>query len=98
MGGMFRVHQFDKIEMLIFTHPDNSWDEYEVLLETLEEIMKGLGFHYRIMDMCTGDIGAPNARKYDLEAWLPGQQSYRELASCSHESIRMERIRPLYIL
>lgn len=86
MGGMFRVHQFDKIEMLIFAHPDNSWDEYEVLLETLEEIMKGLGFHYRIMDMCTGDIGAPNARKYDLEAWLPGQQNYRELASCSHDS------------
>lgn len=86
MGGMFRVHQFDKIEMLIFAHPDNSWDEYEVLLETLEEVMKGLGFHYRIMDMCTGDIGTPNARKYDLEAWLPGQQNYRELASCSHDS------------
>jgi len=86
MGGMFRVHQFDKIEMLVFAHPDNSWDEYEVLLETLEEIMIGLGLHYRIMDMCTGDIGTPNARKYDLEAWLPGQQNYRELASCSHDS------------
>jgi len=86
LGGMFRVHQFDKIEMLVFTHPDKSWEEYETLLETLEEIMIELGFHYRIMDMCTGDIGTPNARKYDLEVWLPGQQKYRELASCSHDS------------
>jgi len=86
MGGMFRVHQFDKVEMFIFAHPDNSWEEYERLESILEEIMKGLGFHYRIMDMCTGDIGTPNAKKLDLEAWLPGQQSYRELASCSHDT------------
>lgn len=86
MGGMFRVHQFDKVEMFIFAHPDKSWEEYERLEDILEEIMKNLGFHYRIMNMCTGDIGAPNAKKYDLEAWLPGQQSYRELASCSHDT------------
>ncbi|MCG9479086.1 MAG: serine--tRNA ligase [Actinomycetia bacterium] len=86
MGGMFRVHQFDKVEMFIFSDPDQSWAEYEKLRDTLEEIMGGLGFHYRIMNMCTGDIGNPNAKKYDLEAWLPGQQNYRELASCSHDT------------
>ncbi len=86
MGGMFRVHQFDKMEMFVFTHPDNSWEEYERLRDTLEELIKGLGIHYRIMNMCTGDIGTPNAKKYDLEAWLPGQGKYRELASCSHDT------------
>lgn len=86
LGGMFRVHQFDKIEMLIFSHPEKSWDEYEMLRKTLEEIVQGLGIHYRIMNMCTGDIGTPNAKKYDLEAWLPGQNQYRELASCSHDT------------
>jgi len=86
LGGLFRVHQFDKIEMFIFAHPEHSWEEYEKLRETLEEIMQGLGFHYRIVNMCTGDIGTPNAKKYDLEAWLPGQKKYRELASCSHDT------------
>jgi seryl-tRNA synthetase len=86
LGGMFRVHQFNKIEMLIFSHPDNSWDEYEKLRETLEDIVKGLKLHYRILNMCTGDIGAPNAKKYDLEVWLPGQDRYREIASCSHDT------------
>lgn len=86
MGGLFRVHQFDKIEMFIFSHPENSWEEYEKLRETLEEIMQGLGFHYQIVNMCTGDIGNPNAKKYDLEAWLPGQKKYREFASCSHDT------------
>ncbi|MDD3818795.1 MAG: serine--tRNA ligase [Actinomycetota bacterium] len=86
LGGLFRVHQFDKIEMFIFAHPEKSWEEYEKLRETLEEIMQGLGFHYQIVNMCTGDIGNPNAKKYDLEAWLPGQNKYRELASCSHDT------------
>ena len=86
LGGMFRVHQFDKIEMFVFSHPKDSWDAYEKLRQTLEEIMQELGLHYRLMNMCTGDIGAPNAKKYDLEAWLPGQDAYRELASCSHDS------------
>jgi len=86
LGGLFRVHQFDKIEMFIFAHPEHSWEEYEKLRETLEEIMQGLGFHYRIVNMCTGDIGTPNAKKYDLEVWLPGQKKYRELASCSHDT------------
>lgn len=86
LRGMFRVHQFDKIEMFIFANPDNSWDEFENLRGILEEIMGGLKLHYRIVNMCTGDIGTPNAKKYDLEAWLPGQQNYRELASCSHDT------------
>jgi seryl-tRNA synthetase len=86
MGGLFRVHQFDKIEMFIFSHPDKSWDDYEMLRETLENIVKGLGLHYRIMNMCTGDIGTPNAKKYDLEAWIPSQQNYREIASCSNDT------------
>jgi len=86
LGGLFRVHQFDKIEMFIFAHPDKSWEEYEGLRNILEEIIKGLGLHYRIVNMCTGDIGTPNAKKYDLEAWLPGQENYRELASCSHDT------------
>jgi seryl-tRNA synthetase len=86
LGGMFRVHQFDKVEMFIFAHPEKSWEEYEGLRGVLEEIMQGLGFHYRIVNMCTGDIGNPNSKKYDLEAWLPGQGKYRELASCSHDT------------
>lgn len=86
MGGMFRVHQFDKIEMFIFSHPENSWRDYEFLKATLEEIFQGLKIHYRILNMCTGDIGSPNSKKYDLEAWLPGQNAYRELASCSNDT------------
>jgi len=86
LGGLFRVHQFDKIEMFIFSNPDKSWDEFETLREILEEIFKGLRLHYRMMNMCTGDIGTPNAKKYDLEAWMPGQVNYREIASCSHDT------------
>lgn len=86
LGGLFRVHQFDKVEMFIFAHPEKSWEEYEKLRGILEEIMQGFKFHYRIVNMCTGDIGAPNAKKYDLEAWLPEQKRYRELASCSHDT------------
>ena len=86
MGGLFRVHQFDKIEMFIFASPEKSWQSYEYLRETLEEIVKGLGLHYRLMNMCTGDIGTPNAKKYDLEVWMPGQNTYREIASCSNDT------------
>jgi len=86
MGGLFRVHQFDKIEMFVFSHPEKSWETYEYLRETLEEIVKGLGLHYRLMNMCTGDIGTPNAKKYDLEVWMPSQGTYREIASCSNDT------------
>jgi seryl-tRNA synthetase len=86
LGGIFRVHQFDKVEMFIFCKEEDSWEEYELLRTTMEEIMQGLGFHYRVMNMCTGDIGAPNAKKYDLEVWFPFQQNYRELVSCSNDT------------
>jgi seryl-tRNA synthetase len=86
LGGIFRVHQFDKVEIFIFCKEEESWTEYEFLRATMEEIMQGLGFHYRVMNMCTGDIGAPNAKKYDLEIWFPFQQNYRELVSCSNDT------------
>jgi seryl-tRNA synthetase len=82
--GIFRVHQFDKVEMFSFTHPDRSWDEHEFLLSCEEEIVQALEVPYRVMNVCTGELGAPAAKKYDIEAWLPGQGRYRELTSCSN--------------
>ena len=82
--GMFRVHQFDKVEMFSFTDPDASWNEHEFLLSCEEEIVGGLGLPYRVMNVCTGELGASAAKKYDLEVWLPGQDRYRELTSCSN--------------
>ncbi len=82
--GIFRVHQFDKLEMFAYVHPDESWDEHERLLAIEEEIANELGFHYRVVDIAAGDLGAPAARKYDIEVWLPGQARYRELTSCSN--------------
>jgi len=72
--------------MFIFSHPEKSWDNYEFLRGTLEEIVKGLKLHYRVLNMCTADIGTPNAKKYDLEVWMPGQENYREIASCSNDT------------
>ena len=82
--GIFRVHQFDKVEMFSFVEPDSSWDEHEFLLSCEEEILQDLGIPYRVMNVCTGELGASAAKKYDLEAWLPGQDAYRELTSCSN--------------
>ena len=82
--GIFRVHQFDKVEMFSFVEPDASWDEHEFLLSCEEELLQGLGIPYRVMNVCTGELGASAAKKYDLEAWLPGQGAYRELTSCSN--------------
>jgi seryl-tRNA synthetase len=82
--GMFRVHQFDKVEMFSFTHPEGSWDEHEFLLSCEEEIVQALGLPYRVMNVCTGELGASAAKKYDIEVWLPGQGRYRELTSCSN--------------
>jgi seryl-tRNA synthetase len=84
MGGMFRVHQFDKVEMFSFARPDASWDELELILSVQEEILGGLGLPYRITNTAAGDLGSAAAKKYDLEAWLPGQGKYRELTSCSN--------------
>jgi seryl-tRNA synthetase len=84
MGGMFRVHQFDKVEMFSFAQPDASWDELELILGIQEEILGGLELPYRITNTAAGDLGSAAAKKYDLEAWLPGQGRYRELTSCSN--------------
>jgi seryl-tRNA synthetase len=82
--GIFRTHQFDKVEMFSFCHPDRSWEEHEHLLSIEREIADELGLHYRVMNISVGDLGAPAAKKYDIEAWLPGQGRYRELTSCSN--------------
>jgi seryl-tRNA synthetase len=82
--GIFRVHQFDKVEMYSFTEPEASEDEHEFLLSCEEEIVQGLGLPYRVVNVCTGELGASAAKKYDIEVWLPGQGRYRELTSCSN--------------
>jgi seryl-tRNA synthetase len=82
--GILRLHQFDKVEMFTFTTPEASWDEHERLRDIQVDIMTGLGLHGRVVDIAVGDLGAPAARKYDLEVWLPGQQAYRELTSASN--------------
>jgi seryl-tRNA synthetase len=84
MGGMFRVHQFDKVEMFVFTTPEASWDEHEYLVTVEEEIVGNLEVPYRVVNIAAGDLGGSAAKKYDIEVWLPGQQRYRELTSCSN--------------
>ena len=86
MKGILRGHQFNKIEMFIFCKPEESWDLYEDLLKCAEKFMQSLDLHYQVLNMCTGDIGAPNAKKYDIETWIPGQNKYRETHSCSHDT------------
>lgn len=81
--GFLRVHQFDKVEMFSFTTPETSDDEHDFFLSLEERLMGSLGIPYRVVKMCTADLGDPAARKYDIEAWLPGQQAYRETHSCS---------------
>ena len=81
IGGMFRVHQFDKVEMFSFSHPDSSWDEHEFLVSVEEEIIGNLEIPYRVVNIAAGDLGGAAAKKYDIEGWLPGQQRYRELTS-----------------
>ena len=82
--GIFRVHQFDKVEMFSFAHPEGSWDEHEYLLSLEEDLVRELGLPYRVVNVCTGDLGDPAAKKYDIEAWFPGQGAYREITSCSN--------------
>ena len=82
--GIFRVHQFDKVEMFTFVRPEEAKDEHERLLATEEEILQALGIPYRVVNIAVGDLGASAAKKYDLEAWLPGQERFRELTSCSN--------------
>lgn len=82
--GILRVHQFDKLEMVSFTLPDKSWEEHEFLLSIEEEIMSKLKIPYRVVLTCVGDLSFPASKKYDIEAWLPGQNRYRETHSCSN--------------
>ena len=82
--GIFRVHQFDKVEMFSFCDPEKSNEEHEHILAIEEEILKDLEIPYRVVDVCTGDLGASAAKKYDIEAWIPSQQKYREVTSCSN--------------
>jgi seryl-tRNA synthetase len=82
--GIFRVHQFDKLELFKYTLPEESWSEHEKLLATVEKIYQGLGLHYRVVNVCSGELGLSAAKKYDLELWLPGQGKFREAVSCSN--------------
>ena len=82
--GIFRVHQFDKIEMFSFVHPDEARAEHERLLAIEERILTALELPYRVVEIAVGDLGAPAARKFDCEAWIPSEQRYRELTSCSN--------------
>tara|TARA_X000000368_G_scaffold417875_1_gene415571 strand:- start:972 stop:2222 length:1251 start_codon:yes stop_codon:yes gene_type:complete len=82
--GIFRVHQFDKVEMFSFCDPEKSKEEHEFLLSVEEEILNDLEIPYRVVDVCTGDLGASAAKKYDIEAWMPSQNNYREVTSCSN--------------
>jgi seryl-tRNA synthetase len=82
--GLIRQHQFNKVELVRFCHPDHSYKELELLLTHAETILQRLGLHYRVVTLCTGDLGFSAAKTYDIEVWLPGQNTYREISSCSN--------------
>jgi seryl-tRNA synthetase len=82
--GVFRVHEFEKVEQYVFCEPDESWERFEDLRDNFESIFRDLNLHYRIVNVCTGDMNDNAAKKFDLEAWFPAQDRYRELVSCSN--------------
>ena len=82
--GMFRVHQFNKVEMFVFTTPDDAWAEHDRMVALEEEILTQLRLPYRVVNVAAGDLGAPAAKKIDIEAWFPAQERYREVTSCSN--------------
>ena len=82
--GLIRQHQFDKVELMAFTTPETSYDEHERLTKNAEEVLKRLELPYRTMLLCSGDMGFASAKTYDIEVWLPGQNTYREISSCSN--------------
>ncbi len=84
LKGIFRVHQFHKVEQFIYAKPEESWDLMEELIGNAEELFKGLDLPYRVVNIASGDLGAPAAKKYDLETWMPAQGRYREMVSCSN--------------
>jgi seryl-tRNA synthetase len=81
--GMIRQHQFTKVELVSITTPEQSRDEHERMLSCAEEILRRLDLHYRVVTLCTGDMGFAAQKTYDIEVWLPGQNMYREISSCS---------------
>jgi len=90
--GIIRQHQFQKVEMVKFTRPENSYEEHEKLTRNAETVLQKLGLHYRTVTLCTGDMGPSSAKTYDIEVWLPGQQLFREISSCSNfESYQARR-------
>ncbi len=82
--GIFRVHQFEKVEQFVFCKPEQSWEELEFLLSNAEEIYQKLGLPYRVVNICLGELGVIAAKKYDIEVWMPAQRRYREIVSCSN--------------
>jgi seryl-tRNA synthetase len=82
--GIIRQHQFQKVELVKFAKPDHSWDEHEKLTRDAEQVLQKLGLHYRVVTLCTADLGFASAKTYDLEVWLPGQGLFREISSCSN--------------
>ena len=90
--GIIRQHQFQKVELVKFAHPESSYEEHEKLTRNAEMVLQKLGVPYRVVALCTGDMGAASAKTYDIEVWLPGQQLYREISSCSNfESYQARR-------
>lgn len=84
LKGIFRVHQFHKVEQYVFCKPEESWDLMEELIQNAEDLFRGLELPYRVVNIASGDLGAPAAKKYDLEVWMPAQGLYREMVSCSN--------------
>lgn len=84
MKGIIRLHQFNKVELVKFCKPEESLDELKKLLSNAEEILRGLGLHYRVIELCSGDLGFNAVKTYDIEVWLPGQDTFREISSCSN--------------
>lgn len=82
--GIFRVHQFEKVEMFVFSRPSESWKHHEEMISTAERMVRELKLPYRVVNVCTGELGLVAAKKYDIEIWLPGQDRYREAVSCSN--------------
>ena len=89
--GLIRQHQFQKVELVKFAHPDNSYDELEKLTRNAETVLQKLGLHYRTVTLCTGDMGPSPAKTYDIEVWLPGQDLFREISSCSNFEVYQAR-------
>ena len=97
--GLIRQHQFNKVELVKFTRPEDSYDELEKLLLDAEEVLKKLKLPYRVVNLCAGDLGFSAAKTYDIEVWLPGQRTFKEISSCSNfEDFQARRAKIRYRL